>query len=121
MKIVPRIRLLAVAMILALIPSSLAIVALTQTAEGFLAKMKTERTLMTHALRTERAVIAAETAQRAFLISPQRAYREEFSRARANAEERLAELEHAGRASRDARPQVAAILRAARAELALLD
>lgn len=121
MKIVPRIRLLAVAMILALIPSSLAIVALTQTAEGFLAKMKTERTLMTHALRTERAVIAAETAQRAFLISPQRAYREEFNRARVNAEERLTELEHAGRASRDARPQVAAILRAARAELVLLD
>lgn len=121
MKIVPRIRILAVAMVLALIPSTFAIVALTRTAEIFLGNMTAERALMAQASGAERAVIVAETAQRAYLISPQRAYREEFAKARANAVQRLAELEEGGRASEHDKPQVDAILRSARAELALLD
>lgn len=121
MKIAPRIHLLAAVMTLALIPPSVAIVVLARSASGFLGEMTAERTLMTQALRVERAVIDAETAQRAYLISGDRVYLDEFNRAHEAAEMRIDALQAAAGEHLDATAQIAAILRPAKAELALLD
>jgi|TARA_R100000501_G_scaffold10060_2_gene19887 diguanylate cyclase (GGDEF)-like protein len=107
-------------MIAALLPSTVAIVLLTQTAHSFLARMEQQRTIVAAAIAVERAVIDAETAQRGYLLSQSPIYREEYLTATKTAGVALNKLSLVARNAGQAQPHVDDVLRHASSELALL-
>ena len=122
MNVTKRLAIIAGLIVASMLPSTIAIVMVSQSAEAFLAEMNGHRTIIATASQLERAVIDAETAQRAFLLSGASAYRDEFTAARARAvtdQQRLRQM------ARDGAPvniqRIEAVLRPASAEIELLD
>ncbi|MEZ0494941.1 diguanylate cyclase [Sphingomonas sp. IW22] len=121
MYIAPRLRIFAASMIVALLPTTVAIVAVSQNANEFLLQMDQRQALLDAAVSVERAVIDTETAQRGFLLSGVSVYKVEYHQAETRAAQALKRLSVLARDVPEESERVIAVIRPARSELALLD
>jgi diguanylate cyclase (GGDEF)-like protein len=120
MTIIGRVRLVAAVLLVALVPTAVAIVWLSNHASTFLAEMQVQRQVIEHATAVERAVIDAETGQRGYLISRLPAYQQEYQRADKRAVAAMAELVRLKQALPIRRREIDAVLGPAAGQLAML-
>lgn len=115
-----RLWIIAGAMILALVPTSIAIGLLTGSSSTFLDQLEGHQQVTRTATRLERAVIDAETAQRGYLLTGAPVYLREYADADRTARQAIVEVRAITADGLVAANMVSAMIRSAEAELNLL-
>lgn len=121
MKTKTRLWIVAAATIAALTPPTVAITMLAGSADTFLDRLEAHRRVVSAATQVERHVIDSETAQRGYLVSGSPLYLREYAQSRRAALIAVREMRAIATAGLVPPASVRSVIRAAEAELALLD
>lgn len=122
MTIFKRLLIIASIMVCVMVPTAVAIVGTLQDAQQFLEEMREHRHVLRITAKLERAVIDAETAQRAYLLSGDQTYMGEFDKSLSEAKRQLASVRSLIKPDALVEPEkIEAVIRPAAAAIELLE